>query len=73
VFFASADMFADSFELRDTAASVIIDLSGPILGCNVGRRFGRRRHQDAPAWDAGGTQRLIQASATLVDRHGPLI
>jgi sulfate permease, SulP family len=74
VFFASADMFADSFDLRDTAARVLIDLSGAhfwdvtSVGALEGVVTKMRRH---------GTQveliGLNQASATLVDRHGPLI
>jgi SulP family sulfate permease len=74
VFFASADMFAESFELKDTAARVRIDLSAAHLWdvTSVGALEGvvtkMRRH---------GTQveltGLNQASATLVDRHGPLI
>ena len=74
VFFASADMFADSFDLRDDAAHVRIDLAGAhfwdvtsvgALEAVVGKM---RRH--------GRTVEVIglnQASATLVDRHGPLL
>jgi sulfate permease, SulP family len=74
VFFASADMFADSFDLRDTAARVLIDLSGAhfwdvtSVGALEGVVTKMRRH--------GTRVELIglnQASATLVDRHGPLI
>jgi SulP family sulfate permease len=74
VFFASADMFADSFDLRDTAAKVLIDLSGAhfwdvtSVGALEGVVTKMRRH---------GTRveiiGLNQASAVLVDRHGPLI
>ncbi|HVE22068.1 MAG TPA: SulP family inorganic anion transporter [Acidocella sp.] len=74
VFFASADMFAESFDLRDTAANVLIDLhdahiwdvtSVAALESVVTKI---RRH--------GTRVELIglnQASATLVDQHGPLI
>jgi SulP family sulfate permease len=74
VFFASADMFAGSFDPRDTAAQVRIDLSGAhfwdvtavaALESVVTRM---RRH--------GTRVQLIglnQASATLIDRHGKLI
>jgi SulP family sulfate permease len=74
VFFASADMFADSFDLRDTAAHVVIDLSAAhfwdvtAVGALEGVVTRMRRH---------GTRveiiGLNGASATLVDRHGPLV
>jgi SulP family sulfate permease len=74
VFFASAEMFADSFELRDTAAHVVIDVSDAhfwdvtAVGALEGVITKMRRH---------GTRveviGLNRASATLVDRHGPLI
>jgi SulP family sulfate permease len=74
VFFASAEMFADSFDLRDSAAVVRIDLSGAhfwdvtAVGALEGVVTRMRRH---------GIQvelvGLNEASATLVDRHGPLI
>lgn len=74
VFFASADMFADSFDLRDTAARVRIDLTDAHFWDvtsvaaleNVVTRL--RRH--------GITVELIglnQASAILIDRHSPII
>jgi SulP family sulfate permease len=74
VFFASAEMFADSFDLRDTAANVRIDLTSAHLwdvtavGALEGVVTRMRRH--------GTRVELIglnQASAVLVDRHGPLI
>jgi SulP family sulfate permease len=74
VFFASADMFADSFDSRDTAANVLIDLSGAhfwdvtSVGALEGVVTKMRRH---------GTRvelvGLNQASAKLVDKHGPRI
>lgn len=74
VFFASADMFSDSFDLRDAAANVLIDLSAAhfwdvtSIGALEGVVTKMRRH--------GTRVELIglnQASATLVDLHGPLI
>ncbi len=74
IFFASADMFADSFDLREKAANVRIDLSEAhfwdvtSVGALEGVVTRMRRH---------GTRieviGLNQASATLVDRHGPLV
>ena len=74
VFFASADMFADSFDLRDMAGNVRIDLSGAhfwdvtSVGALEAVVTKVRRH--------GTRVQLIglnQASATLVNRHGPSI
>ena len=74
VFFASADMFADSFDLRDTAANVLIDLGGAHLWdvTSVGALEGvitKMRRRGASVALVG----LNQASAVLVDRHGPQI
>jgi SulP family sulfate permease len=74
VFFASADMFAESFDVRDTAANVLIDLSGAHLWdvTSVGALESvvtRLRRRGAQVQLVG----LNPASATLVDRHGPLI
>ena len=74
IFFASADMFADQFDLRDSAQNVVIDLSAAHLWdiTAVGaletvvtkmRRHGMRVELVG----------LNGASATLVDRHGPAI
>ena len=74
VFFASADMFADRFDLRDSAGQVLIDLSAAHLwdvtavGALEGVVTRMRRH--------GIIVELIgmnEASAVLVDRHAPLI
>ncbi len=74
IFFASADMFADCFDLRDTAARVQIDLSAAqfwdvtAVAALVGVVTNMRRH--------GIIVELIgmnQASAALVDRHAPLV
>lgn len=74
VFFASADMFADSFDLRDAAAYVVIDLSDAhfwdvtSVGALEAVVTKMRRHGTRVAIIG-----LNQASATLVDRHGPLV
>jgi SulP family sulfate permease len=74
VFFASADMFADRFDLRDSARHVQIDLSGAHLwdvtavGALEGVVTKLRRHGVAVTLIG-----LNEASATLVDRHAPLI
>ena len=74
IFFASADMFADRFDLRDRAARVRIDLSRAHLwdvtaiGALEGVVSKMRRH--GVVVEVIG---LNQASAVLVDRHAPLI
>jgi SulP family sulfate permease len=74
IFFASADMFADRFDLRDTARNVAIDLTAAHLwdvtavGALEDVVIKMRRH--------GLTVDLIgmnEASAVLVDRHAPLV
>ena len=71
VFFASADMFADSFDLRDTARNVRIDLRAAHLWditavgalenvVNKMRRHGLRVEVEG----------LNESSAGLVERHG---
>ena len=74
VFFASADIFADRFDLRDTASRVCIDLTAAHLwditavGALEDVVTKLRRH--------GAAVELIglnEASAVLVDRHAPLI
>ncbi len=74
VFFASAEMFAEQFDVRDSAKRVQIDLSGAHLWdvTAVGALEGvvtklRRR---GVVVDLIG---LNAASAMLVDRHAPLI
>jgi SulP family sulfate permease len=73
IFFASADMFADSFDLRDATRNVRIDLTAAHLwditavGALENVVTKMRRH--------GTRVELIglnTASATLVDRHAPL-
>ncbi|MBC9205931.1 SulP family inorganic anion transporter [Roseomonas aerophila] len=74
VFFASADAMADSFDLRDTAKTVRIDLTGAHLwdvtavGALEGVVTKMRRH--GIRVEVIG---LNQASAILVDRHAPLM
>ncbi|WP_419899563.1 SulP family inorganic anion transporter [Roseomonas sp. USHLN139] len=74
VFFASAEAFADHFDLRDTARRVRIDLTAAHLwdvtavGALEGVVTRLRRH--GIAVELVG---LNQASAILVDRHAPLI
>lgn len=74
VFFASAEIFADQFDLRDTARTVRIDLTHAHLwdvtavGTLEDLVTKMRRH--------GTIVELIglnQASAILVDRHAPLV
>jgi sulfate permease, SulP family len=74
VFFASAEMFAERFDLRDTARRVVIDLGEAHLwdvtatGALEGVVTKMRRH--------GIEVELVglnEASAYLVDRHAPLL
>ncbi len=74
IFFASADIFADRFDLRDTARTARIDLTAAHLwdvtavGALEDVVTKMRRH--------GMTVELIglnEASAVLVDRHAPLV
>ncbi len=74
VFFASADAFADRFDPRDTARRVRIDLTAAHLWdvTAVGALESvvtRMRRRGVRVELIG----LNEASATLVDRHGPLI
>jgi SulP family sulfate permease len=74
IFFASAEMFADRFDLRDDARRVLIDLTAAHLwdvtavGALEDVVAAMRRH--------GITVELVglnEASAILVDRHAPLM
>ncbi len=74
VFFASADAMADSFDLRDTARVVRIDLTAAHLWdvTAVGAletAVGKMRRHGIKVEVIG----LNQASAILVDRHAPLL
>jgi len=74
IFFASADIFADRFDLRDTARNVRIDLTAAHLwdvtaiGALETVVDKLRRHGIAVELIG-----LNEASAILVDRHAPLI
>ncbi|WP_294393959.1 SulP family inorganic anion transporter [uncultured Sphingomonas sp.] len=74
VFFASAEIFAERFELRDTARKATIDLTGAHLwditavGALEDVVSAMRRH--GMSVEVLG---LNQASAILVDRHAPLM
>jgi SulP family sulfate permease len=74
VFFASAEVFADRFDLRDTARHARIDLTGAHLwditavGALENVASTMRRH--GMSVEVIG---LNEASAILVDRHAPLM
>lgn len=74
IFFASAEIFADRFDLRDTARRARIDLTGAHLwditavGTLEDVTSTMRRH--GMAVEVVG---LNDASAVLVDRHAPLM
>jgi len=74
VFFASAEMFSDSFALRDSAKQVCIDVTGAHLwdvtavGALENVVAAMRRH--GIVVDVVG---LNEASAVLVDRHAPAV
>jgi SulP family sulfate permease len=74
IFFASADIFADRFDLRDTTKNVRIDLTAAHLWdiTAVGALedvVTKMRHHGAEVQLIG----LNRASAVLVDRHAPLV
>ena len=74
IFFASADIFTDRFDLRDTARRVRIDLSAAHLWdvtavAALEDVVGKMRRHGIDVDLIG----LNQASAILVDRHAPLI
>jgi SulP family sulfate permease len=74
IFFASADIFADRFDLRDTARRVVIDLTQAhfwditAVGALEDVVSKMRRH-DISVEIVG----LNEASAILIDRHAPLV
>jgi SulP family sulfate permease len=74
IFFASADMFADAFDLRDSARSVRIDLQAAhfwdVTAVGALRKIVTRLRRHGIQVEVVG---LNEASATLVDRHGSLI
>ena len=74
IFFASADMFADAFDLRDTAATVRIDLAAAhlwdVTAVAALQSVTTRMRRHGTRTEIVG---LNEASATLVDRHGTLV
>ncbi|WP_343610321.1 SulP family inorganic anion transporter [Novosphingobium sp.] len=74
IFFASADIFADHFDLRDTAANVRIDLTQAhlwdITAVGALEDIVTRMRRHGIAVELIG---LNEASAILVDRHAPLV
>ncbi|MGM4885318.1 SulP family inorganic anion transporter [Tardiphaga sp. 604_B6_N1_1] len=74
IFFASADIFADHFDLRDTVRTVRIDLTAAHLWditsvAALDEVVGKMRRHGIALEIIG----LNQASAVLVDRHAPLV
>jgi SulP family sulfate permease len=74
IFFASADIFADHFDLRDTVRAVRIDLTAAHLWditsvAALDEVVGKMRRHGIAVEIIG----LNQASAVLVDRHAPLV
>ncbi|MBD8677405.1 SulP family inorganic anion transporter [Sphingomonas sp. CFBP 13720] len=74
IFFASADIFADRFDLRDTAAHVRIDLTHAhlwdVTAVGALEDIVARMRRHGIAVEVIG---LNAASAILVDRHAPLV
>ncbi len=74
IFFASADIFADRFDLRDTAAQVRIDLTHAhlwdVTAVGTLEDIVARMRRHGIAVEVIG---LNAASAILVDRHAPLV
>jgi len=74
IFFASADIFAERFDLRDTAARAMIDLTHAhlwdITAVAALEDVVAKMRRHGMAVEVVG---LNEASAILVDRHAPLI
>jgi SulP family sulfate permease len=74
IFFASADMFADGFDLRDTARNVRIDLQAAhfwdVTAVGALRKVVTKMRRHGTSVEVIG---LNETSATMVERHGPLI
>ena len=74
IFFASAEMFADRFDLRDKAARVRIDLTAAhlwdITAVGALETVVTKMRRHGIAVEVIG---LNEASAILVDRHAPLV
>lgn len=74
IFFASADIFADRFDLRDTARHVRIELTAAhlwdVTAVGALEEVVTKMRRHGIAVELIG---LNQASAILVDRHAPLV
>lgn len=74
VFFASADMFADQFDLRDMAQNVRIDLAAAhlwdVTAVGALEEVVTRMRRHGIVIELIG---LNEASAILVDRHAPIV
>jgi SulP family sulfate permease len=74
IFFASAEMFADGFDLRDTARTVRIDLAAAhfwdVTAVAALEKVVTKLRRHGIRVELIG---LNEASATMVDRHGGLI
>lgn len=74
IFFASAEIFADRFDLRDTARTIRIDLSAAhlwdITAVGALEEVVTKMRRHGTAVEVIG---LNEASAILVDRHAPLL
>jgi SulP family sulfate permease len=74
VFFASAEMFADRFDLRDSARSVRIDLTAAhlwdITAVGALETVVTRMRRHGIRVEVVG---LNKAGATLLDQSGPLV
>ncbi|KQM19407.1 SulP family inorganic anion transporter [Novosphingobium sp. Leaf2] len=74
IFFASAEIFADHFDLRDTARAVRIDLTAAhlwdVTAVGALEDVVTKMRAHGIAVDLIG---MNQASAVLVDRHAPLV
>ncbi|RZI72540.1 MAG: SulP family inorganic anion transporter [Pseudomonas sp.] len=74
IFFASADIFVDQFDLGDTARSVRIDLSAAhlwdVTAVGALEDLVTRMRRHGTAVEVVG---MNEASAILVDRHAPLL
>ncbi|WP_419731156.1 SulP family inorganic anion transporter [Lichenicola sp.] len=74
IFFASAEMFADAFDLRDTARTVRIDLAAAhfwdVTAVAALQTVATKMRRHGVRVEVIG---LNEASATLVDRHATLV
>jgi len=74
IFFASAEMFAEQFDLRDTVRNVRIDLTAAhlwdVTAVGAFEEVVTKMRRHGMAVELIG---LNEASAILVDRHAPLV